>query len=258
MKPRFQLGSILLRYGVISEAELDHALTHQREHQVRIGEALVALGYCLDSHVARALADQFELPFVDFDQQPPTLDALRLVSCAAARRLGAVPVERQNGRLLVVAKNPLDYSIDTALREVSGLPVTVAAGIESQIDHVLQRYDLLLMGSQPAQQRIFLNYVSERLGSRNQLQGIERFQHASCSTERMGLLISQSLENGAEVIRISIKQDAVRVSGVIDGTSRCLGFLSGDELDLVIEAPRRWRRTGQPEVALPSPPPQPG
>lgn len=137
------LGSLLQRHGIISDRQLQGALEHQRARGGKLGEALIALGLCSELDIARVLAEQVEIPFVDLRQTPPTSQALSLVSEATARAHSAVPVRVDGRRLLVAARNPFDIRIDEVMRRVTSLSVVVAAAVESQIQDVLARYEEL-------------------------------------------------------------------------------------------------------------------
>lgn len=249
MKARLQLGAILRRYGIISEAELNLALAHQHEHRVRLGEALLSLGFCTEAHIARALADQLGMPFVDLEQNPPNKEALRLVSRLLAQKLSIVPIEKRDGRLIVVARNPLDFAIDSALRQAVGMPVTIVCGVDSQIQQVLEVYDTLLLGTQATPTVNHLSFVSTKLGMRQEIVEAERFQHSTNSAAQVGALISECFEMGGVEIQLQFKQNTVRVTGTIDGKRKCLAFVSGDEMEIVIPAPPRRRVEDPREVA---------
>src|SRR5687768_115962 len=109
MKPRALLGSILLMHGVISEAQLQAALEHQKKTGSKLGETLIQLDLCSEVDVARALAEQSDLPFVDLQQTPPSPQALRLIPQEVAVQYGLVPVRLEGQRLLVAALNPFDF-----------------------------------------------------------------------------------------------------------------------------------------------------
>lgn len=140
---RPQLGTLLQRHGMISDSQLHAALEHQRARGGRLGEALIALGLCSELEIARILAEQVEIPFVDLRQTPPTPQALSLVPEVTARTHTAVPVRVDGRRLLVAARNPFDIRVDEAIRRVTGLTVVVAASVASQIQDVLARYEAL-------------------------------------------------------------------------------------------------------------------
>src|ERR1700694_1191786 len=104
--PLRPLGSILVSHGIITEDQVIQALDYQRAQSCRTGEALINLGFCTERHVARALAEQNHLPFIDLEETPPTPQALRLLSKEMAREYGVIPVRLDGNRLLVVALNP--------------------------------------------------------------------------------------------------------------------------------------------------------
>jgi len=140
---RPQLGSLLQRHGIISDMQLQTALEHQRSRGGKLGEALISLGLCSELEIARVLAEQVEIPFVDLRQTPPSAQALSLISEATARAHNAVPVRVDGRRLLVAARNPFDIRIDEVMRRITSLSVVVAAAVESQIHDVLARYEEL-------------------------------------------------------------------------------------------------------------------
>ena len=125
---RPQLGSLLQRHGIISDGQLQTALEHQRARGGKLGEALIALGLCSELEIARVLAEQVEIPFVDLRQTPPSAQALSLVSVATARAHDARVARTESGpspearnfvaRFRAAAAEPGA----TALADLSALP----------------------------------------------------------------------------------------------------------------------------------------
>src|SRR5688500_12764291 len=71
-----RLGEILVRAGEITPAQLQKALDYQRTAGCRLGTALQDLRFCSDAAVARVLAEQLDLPFVDLDSLVPSPQCL--------------------------------------------------------------------------------------------------------------------------------------------------------------------------------------
>lgn len=218
---------MLRRHGIITEAELEQALAYQQEHRVRIGEALLALGFCTDAQISRALADQLGLPFVDMVQQPPTAEALRLLPRGVAQKYGAVPVEKKDGRLVIVARNPLDFTIDAALRQAAGLPVMIVCGVDAQIQNVLQHYDRMLLTAQGSA-AVPLPTPEGRLGLRPGLPG------GADPSESISKTVNQLIVEGAEEIQLVLRSNTLQVSGTLNGRHRCFTFVPGDRLEISI------------------------
>ena len=71
---------------------LEAALGEQKVSQMRLGEVLIKNGYLTELHLAEALCEQLELPFVSLVQTRPSQAALALIPENVALRLNVVPV----------------------------------------------------------------------------------------------------------------------------------------------------------------------
>jgi hypothetical protein len=83
---RPKLGAFLLEKEIVSAEQLETALVHQATTGGRLGEALVALGYCTEASIARALAQQLEIPFLDLDETTPSPDCVALLPRSTSHR----------------------------------------------------------------------------------------------------------------------------------------------------------------------------
>jgi len=115
-KTRKKLGEILLDWGVITEKALTEALQYGMEHHKRIGEALLELQSCGEDDVAKALALQFGLEYVDLDKQPVNRDSLDLIPSKLIEELRILPMGEDGSRLKVLITDPLDLEALDLLR----------------------------------------------------------------------------------------------------------------------------------------------
>jgi len=63
-EPRSQLGALLLRKGLVTNEELDQALADRVPGEL-LGETLCRLRICFENDIARVLAEQANVDFVD-------------------------------------------------------------------------------------------------------------------------------------------------------------------------------------------------
>ncbi len=134
------LGQILKEMGAVTEEQIQEALTHQYQKGVRIGQALCELGFTDPSTVARALARQSSIPFVNLDKGVISSEVLKLVPAEVAREHGIVPV-KQSGRTLIVAfADPLFVFQLDQLRFVLNREVSGAIAEEGALGQALKRY----------------------------------------------------------------------------------------------------------------------
>ena len=138
------LGALLLRDGLVNERELERALAQQRiTGNRRLGEILVERGTVTRAEVARLVAEQYDLPFLEVDLSRIEHDTSRLLSEGLARGLSALPLgHAEDGSLLVVVSDPTNVVYADELRDALEVPLRFAVGapdeIETAIDTVYE------------------------------------------------------------------------------------------------------------------------
>src|SRR5581483_4261905 len=83
------LGALLVREGLITNEQLELALMDQQGTGLRLGELLVQWGWVESSAISRALAEQYEMEFVDLDATEIDSTAARLLTGREARHYDA-------------------------------------------------------------------------------------------------------------------------------------------------------------------------
>src|SRR5512144_945744 len=97
--PVIELGSVLVRMGLISAGQLDEALREQESTHERLGEILCRLGYLAADDMAAALASQLGYERFNPSRHEVHPEALELVPYELARRHGILPVSLHDGVL---------------------------------------------------------------------------------------------------------------------------------------------------------------
>ena len=81
-----------------------------------LAEALADEGHAQSDGIARSLARRHGLPFIDLEDQRPSGDAIEQIPLRALKRVTAIPVSLQNGRLLVALADPANILAVDELR----------------------------------------------------------------------------------------------------------------------------------------------
>lgn len=111
------LGTLLLRVGAIDPEQLEIALTEKERSPRRLGEILVEWGWVPSVAIARALAEQYGIPFLDLSTTEVDEGAAQLISEDVARRLQALPIKRLPDNVLLVGlADPTDVLAAEELR----------------------------------------------------------------------------------------------------------------------------------------------
>lgn len=134
---RKKLGEILIASGVVTQADLDLALSDQTAGEPsRVGDLLVALGRITPVQLARALSQQHAIPFI---QLPPVpRDVLLSVPLDFQQQHRVVPFRVTADSVSLAMADPSDSDAVEALRSQLNKKITryVAAGDEIDALHV--------------------------------------------------------------------------------------------------------------------------
>ncbi len=111
-----RLGEILTRRGLIDDEQLEHALARSRETGRLLGLVLLEDGALFEEDLARALADQLELPYVSIGRVGVNAGTLNLLPISLGRELAAIPVRLKGDAVLVAFADPTDPETLAAVR----------------------------------------------------------------------------------------------------------------------------------------------
>jgi type IV pilus assembly protein PilB len=140
-KSRKKLGEYLLRWEVISQQQLDEALKVASGSHKRIGQALVELGYASEDDVARALASQYNLEYIDLDAADAvSKENLELMPRDLMQKYLVLPLEKTGGRLKVLLHDPLNLDLLDTLRFRMNCEIDYALGARNKIKEYIDRF----------------------------------------------------------------------------------------------------------------------
>ena len=90
-KPK-RLGEILIDEGVITEDQLNIALTEQKKIHEPLGKLLVNLGFATEAIMRSALGEALEQASVDLSRVVPDPDAIKMINSDTARKHKIIPL----------------------------------------------------------------------------------------------------------------------------------------------------------------------
>ena len=106
---RLKLGALLLSSGLVSQKQLDLGLARQKEIGGRLGEVLVREGIVAEADLMNALASQMHIPVVNLSDLAPTPAAMGLLPRDFMVRHRLMPLSIDDkGAIVLAMTNPLD------------------------------------------------------------------------------------------------------------------------------------------------------
>jgi hypothetical protein len=135
-KPPLRLGELLVGKALINGDQLSRALVDSRQTGETLGRVLVRHGSVFESDLARVLAEQWSIPYVNLALIGVDRSALSLLPRDVGLRYAAVPVRFVGSELRVAFADPSDVEAVAAVQERLSAPIQAAIAEFSDIDAV--------------------------------------------------------------------------------------------------------------------------
>ena len=197
------LGRLLVEAGVVTGEQLEQALAVKEATGKRLGEIVIELGFAAPEVIAGALAQQYELEFVDLDSVSPDPAAVAQLPEALAHRYEAIPIRfLSDGVLLLAVSDPTNVAVADDLRLALGSSFRLAVAVRSQIERALARFHRPALQVLPAGQ------------------GDADLSSSEPTINLVNSLLTKALDEGASDIHFEPRADQLAVRVRVDGVVR--------------------------------------
>ncbi|WP_025821320.1 GspE/PulE family protein [Shewanella marina] len=136
MKPKLKmrLGDLLVQEHIISEQQLQLALTEHQLSGKKLGRTLIDLSFITERQLLEFLSQQLNLPFLDISKKAIPAATVNLLTEVQARRNRALVVEDSGTSVLVAMSDPADiHALDTLETLLAPKALDVAVVTERQL-----------------------------------------------------------------------------------------------------------------------------
>jgi hypothetical protein len=117
---RPRVGDLLLRKGLITQEQLKAALAAAAAEGDLLGRVMIRRGFIFEDELARTLADQLDLPYINLRVAGFDRSVAQLLPSAEGLRIAAIPVGFLGGRVRVAFADPSDESAKELVRRHVG------------------------------------------------------------------------------------------------------------------------------------------
>ncbi len=148
--PKKRIGDLLIERGLITDNELQFALDMQKQTHEKLGEVLINNKIVTPENMAKTLAVQLEVDYVDLAKKTIPSDLAHLVKRNTARQNHLVPVQKQGDTLYVAMDDPLNYYALDEVRKVANLKVVPLIATHVAVERAINT----LYGNENANQAI--------------------------------------------------------------------------------------------------------
>ena len=138
---RKRLGDLLVEEGIITEAQVEQALSAQKSTGRKLGDALIELGFLSEQQMLSFLSQQLAIPLIDLSRANVDIEAVQLLPEVHARRLRALVIGRQGDTLRVAMSDPADlFAQESLLGQLGDYALEFVVASERQLVDGFDRY----------------------------------------------------------------------------------------------------------------------
>lgn len=148
---RRDLGDILLKEGLITQQHLRHAHLQSTQHGYPLGQVLLRLGHIDEEALAKAVAQQFDLPYLELTEISPDPSLARYISPVYAQKQVMAPISKIGNTLTLAMVHPLTFHDIRQLEDSLRLKIISVIASETSIAHIIRTlYQIDIQADRPA------------------------------------------------------------------------------------------------------------
>jgi hypothetical protein len=115
----WRIGEILVQKKLISWEQLEEVLAEQKRTKEFTGEILIRKGYIPAVFLYKALADQYQMRFVDLKRTFINPKAVELLPRSICEKYGLFPIEKGQESLIIGISNPLNTWPEMEIKQLA-------------------------------------------------------------------------------------------------------------------------------------------
>jgi type IV pilus assembly protein PilB len=131
---------MLIKAGLISQAQLQEALQLQKTNGGKLGYNLVRLGFVKEEDITSLLSEQYGVPAIHLEHFEIDESILKHISADVAQKYLVIPIERTGATLTVAMADPSNVFALDDIRFITGYQVEPVVASEASIREAISKY----------------------------------------------------------------------------------------------------------------------
>ena len=218
-----QIGEILRRMDLISDAEIEELCKLQEDHpDKKFGELAVEKGYITPPDLMYAIAEQTGMPVVDLDEiEDIPDDVINRIPKSMAETYRIMPYEFEENTLVVALADPMNTNVLDDIRFMTNCEVKGSVALTEQIERAFTKYygekeeDLATAMAELGINPDDVQAVEE--GKEQSAKDLELMAESTPVVKLLNLILLQAIKDRAADIHLEPFENDFKVRQRIDG-----------------------------------------
>jgi type IV pilus assembly protein PilB len=215
-----KLGEILIKANLITESQLEQALTQQKSEGGRIGSILIKLGFVNEEDVAQCLGQKYGIPYIDLNTQTIDASVTRLIPPTIAQKHLVIPVSKTGTALTMAMADPTNVFAVDDVKFMTGLNVRLMIATESSVRRAIERYydsSETLQNVMASIEDAGMEVMAEQDDANLNIGELKQAVEEAPVIKLVNLILAEAIKRGASDIHAEPYEKAFRVRFRIDG-----------------------------------------
>jgi len=212
-----KLGELLLEYGVIDEKILEESLKISKATGKRLGEVLVENGYVKEDTIAKALGEQYKLPYIGESILEIDKKYTEILPSEIAYKYNIIPIYSTDKEVTIAIVDPLDIIALDEIKKIIKKPVKLVVTTEKLMKEALMKY----YASQGGDLDEVLKSIDLRLyefkGAEESTERLLRLAEEAPIIQIVNAIIIQAINSRSSDIHIEPSAGKLKIRFRIDG-----------------------------------------
>src|SRR5579862_1943931 len=218
-----RLGDLLVKEKIITQEQLVQAQKTQKESNIRLGSALVKLGFLTDEDVTNFLSRQYGVPAINLSYFEIDPSVVKLIPFETAKRYQILPLSRVGASLTIAMVDPTNVFAMDDIKFMTGFNIEPVVASESSI---LAGIDKAYGGKSEEDLETVMQSMTEMDEADVEVQteqeemglaDLERAADEAPVVKLVNLVLTDAVKRGASDIHIEPYEKEFRVRFRIDG-----------------------------------------
>ncbi len=214
-----RIGDVLLKQGLITEAQLSQAQEYCKQNTALMNTALMKLGILEEDLILKTISKHYGTPIIQLEDMTIQQDALALIPNYLAAKHFLIPYEASSNSLSVAMADPSNISAINDLKFITNREIKIVIAKESAIRQQIEKnyegsvsYDSIIGDMGTEEDVEILNTVDEI-----ELESLQRATEDAPVVKLVNAILTDAIKKGASDIHIEPYEKVFRVRFRIDG-----------------------------------------
>ncbi|KUG05050.1 type iv fimbrial assembly, atpase pilb [hydrocarbon metagenome] len=212
------LGQILIEMQIISNQQLEAALTEQSQSGKKLGQILVQLGIISELQLMETLAYMLGIPRVRISNIDIDMEAVKLVSPGIIKQYKLMPLCRSKGSITVAMADPLNQQAIDDTRMSSGLEVIPLIASAQELEIAIQQY--ITFNTDPNMEQLIDEFTDKHVKSSERQKRdlhLVNIDYDAPIIRMVNTILTQAVQGSCSDIHIEPQETNTRVRFRLDG-----------------------------------------